>query len=148
VRTYTEILGERFTAVDFSETAFYGLPCIYLMAHQDEEAICIHYAGQTGKLSRRYASHHQLAAARALGATHALVVVAHEAADRLAFETLLRWWFRPPLNLEPPPSHLQAWRAAMHLGKDEAAHLARQAHLAGARSVLPSWTSRPKAPRG
>lgn len=148
MRTHTEILGERFTAVDFSETAFYGLPCIYLMAHQDDEAICIHYAGQTGKLSRRYAAHHQLAAARALGATHALIVVAHDAGDRRAFETLLRWWFQPPLNLEPTPTHLQAWRAAMRLGKDEAGRLARQAHLDGARKLLPAWTSRPRAPHG
>lgn len=146
MRPHSEILGERFTAVDFRETAFYGLPCVYLMAHQDDGGICIHYAGQTARLSQRYASHHQLAAARAMGATHALVLVAQDAGDRRAFETLLRWWFRPPLNLEPTPTHLQAWRAAMHLGKDAIAQLAREAHLSGRHSLLPAWTSRPRAP--
>lgn len=144
----TEILGESFTAVDFGETAFFGLPCVYLMAHQDGADISIQYAGQTSKLSQRYAGHHQLDAAKALGATHALVLVAPEARDRREFETLLRWYFRPPLNLEDIPSHMQAWRAAMHFGKTEIAELARAAHMSGSRPLLPAWTNRPKVARG
>ena len=144
----TEILGEMFTAVDFGETAFFGLPCIYLMAHQDGADISIQYAGQTHSLSQRYAGHHQLEAAKALGATHALVLVAPEARDRREFETLLRWYFRPPLNLENIPSHIQAWRAAMHFEKVEIAELARTAHMSGSQPLLPSWTNRPKVARG
>ena len=144
----TEILGEMFTAVDFGETAFFGLPCIYLMAHQDGADISIQYAGQTHSLSQRYAGHHQLEAAKALGATHALVLVAPEARDRREFETLLRWYFRPPLNLENIPSHIQAWRAAMHFEKIEIAELARTAHMNGTQPLLPSWLNRPKVARG
>ena len=144
----TEILGEMFTAVDFGETAFFGLPCIYLMAHMDGADISIQYAGQTHSLSQRYAGHHQLEAAKALGATHALVLVAPEARDRREFETLLRWYFRPPLNLENIPSHIQAWRAAMHFEKIEIAELARTAHMSGTQPLLPSWTNRPKVVRG
>ena len=139
-----EILGEMFTAVDFGETGFFGLPCVYLMAHQDGDDISIQYAGQTSKLSQRYAGHHQLEAAKALGATHALVLVAPDARDRREFETLLRWHFRPPLNLEETPTHLQAWRAATHFGKTEIADRAREAHMSGAQPLLPAWTNRPK----
>lgn len=143
-----DILGETFTAVAFDETAFYGLPCVYLMAHQDGDDIRIHYAGQTHKLSQRYAGHHQLEAAKALGATHAMVLVAPETRDRREFETLLRWYYRPPLNLEEIPSHMQAWRAAMYFGKNEIAELARAAHMSGAKPLLPAWTNRPRAVRG
>ena len=143
-----EILGETFTAVDFGETAFFGLPCIYLMARQEGDGAVIYYAGQTHSLSQRYAGHHQLEAAKQLGATHALVLVAPEARDRREFETLLRWYFRPPLNLEDIPSHIQAWRAAMHFEKIEIAELARKAHMSGTRPLLPAWTNRPKVARG
>lgn len=139
-----EILGEMFTAVDFGETGFFGLPCVYLMAHQDGADISIQYAGQTSKLSQRYAGHHQLEAAKALGATHALVLVAPDARDRREFETLLRWHFRPPLNLEDIPTHMQAWRAATRFGKADIAELARTAYMTGARPLLPAWTNRPK----
>lgn len=144
----TDILGETFTAVDFDETGFFGLPCVYLMAHMEGGDVRIHYAGQTHSLSQRYAGHHQLAAAKALGATHALVLVAPGARDRREFEMLLRWYYRPPLNLEDIPTHMQAWRAAMHFGKTGIADLARAAHLGGARPLLPAWTNRPKAARG
>lgn len=144
----TDILGETFTAVDFGETAFFGLPCVYLMAHREAEDIRIHYAGQTHRLSQRYAGHHRLQAAKALGATHALVLVAPDARDRREFETLLRWYFRPPLNLEDIPTHMQAWRAATHFGKGDIAEMAHAAHLGGSRPLLPSWSNRPKAARG
>ena len=143
-----EILGEMFTAVDFGETGFFGLPCVYLMAHADGGDVSIQYAGQTHSLSQRYAGHHQLEAAKAMGATHALVLVAPETRDRRAFETLLRWYFRPPLNLEDVPTHTQAWRAAMHFEKADIAELARAAHMSGAQPMLPSWVNRPKVARG
>ncbi len=142
-----EILGEMFAAVAFDETRFFGLPCVYLMGH-DEAGAVIHYAGQTSKLSRRFAGHHQLDAAKARGATHALVLVVPEMRDRRELETLLRWYYRPPLNLEDIPTHMQAWRAAMHCGKPDAAELARAAHMSGAQPLLPAWTNRPKAARG
>ncbi len=142
-----DILGETFTAVDFGETAFFGLPCVYLMARRDGESVTIYYAGQTHSLSQRYAGHHQLKAAKALGATHALVLVAPEARDRREFETLLRWRYRPPLNLEEIPSHMQAWRAAMHFGKAEIAELAHAAHVSAAQPLLPAWLNRPKVAR-
>lgn len=137
-----------FAAVDFDETRFFGLPCVYLMAHEEADGFVIHYAGQTQKLSQRYAGHHQLAAAKARGATQALVLVVPEARDRREFETLLRWVYRPPLNLEGIPTHMQAWRAAMHCGKAEIAELARAAHMSGATAMLPAWSNRPKAARG
>lgn len=143
-----DILGEMFAFVDFGETRFFDLPCVYLMAHEDAAGdIHIHYAGQTGRLKARYAGHHQLAAAKALGATHALVLVVPELRDRREFETMLRWHFRPPLNMEEVPTHMQAWRAAMHCGKAEMAELARAAHMSGARPVLPSASNTPKVAR-
>jgi hypothetical protein len=139
-----DILGEMFAAVAFDETRFFGLPCVYLMAHAEAGTV-IHYAGQTSKLSRRYAGHHQLEAAKVRGATHALVLVVPEIRDRRAFETLLRWYYRPPLNLEEIPTHMQAWRAAMHCGKPDAAELARAAHMGRTQAILPAWVNRPKA---
>lgn len=143
-----EILGEMFAFVDFGETRFFDLPCVYLMAHEDASGINIHYAGQTQRLNARYAGHHQLAAAKAQGATHALVLVVPQARDRREFETLLRWQFRPPLNLEDVPTHMQAWRAAMHCGKQDAAERARAAHLGKAQPVLPPAFTQPKVAGG
>jgi len=143
-----DILGEMFAFVDFGETRFFDLPCVYLMAHEDAAGdIHIHYAGQTGRLKARYAGHHQLAAAKALGATHALILVVPELRDRREFETMLRWHFRPPLNMEEVPTHMQAWRAAMHCGKAGMAELARAAHMSGARPVLASAGNTPKVAR-
>ena len=140
-----DILGEMFALVDFNETRFFDLPCVYLMAHEAADGVLsIHYAGQTQRLSRRYAGHHQLAAAKALGATHALILVAPNPRDRREFETLLRWHFRPPLNAEDVPTHMQAWRAAMHCGKAGVAELARAAHMGGARPMLPPACNTPK----
>lgn len=143
-----EILGEMFTAVDFAETRFFDLPCVYLMAHERADgALAICYAGQTHRLSERYSGHHQLEEARALGATQALVLVVRDARDRRELETLLRWHFRPPLNAEDVPTHMQAWRAAMHCGKAELAAQARAAHLKGASAMLPPWTRTPTTAR-
>jgi hypothetical protein len=144
-----EILGEMFAFVGFGETRFFDLPCVYLMVHEDAAgAIRIHYAGQTHCLSERFAGHHRLDAAMGLGATHALVLVIESEIDRRAFETLLRWEFRPPLNEEPVPEHIQAWRAAQHCGKAETAAKARAAHLKGSRAMLPAWTRKPRAGLG
>lgn len=132
-----EILGEMFAAVPFEETRFFGLPCIYLMAHEEAGNFVIHYAGQTQRLDKRYAGHHQLDAAKARGATHALVLVARNSRDRREFETMLRWFYRPPLNAEDVPSHMQGWRAAMHCGKADVAELARAAHMSCSRGLLP-----------
>ena len=143
-----EILGEMFTAVDFAETRFFDLPCVYLMAHEAaDDALAIHYAGQTHRLSERYAGHHQLEAAKALGATQALVLVVRDARDRRELETLLRWHFRPPLNAEDVPTHMQAWRAAMHCGKADLAEMARAAHLSGSRAMAPPRYTIPKIAR-
>ena len=124
-----EILGEMFTAVELGETRYFELPCVYLMTHEEDGAHRIHYAGQTHCLRDRFSGHHQLTAAKALGATHALVLVIRNERDRREFETLLRWEFRPPLNEEEVPRHMQAWRAAMHCGKAEIAARAKAAHL-------------------
>lgn len=142
-----EILGEMFAFVDFGETRFFELPCVYLMAHEDAQGIHIHYAGQTQRLNARYAGHHQLAAAKALGATHALILIVRETRDRREFETLLRWYFRPPLNLEDVPTHMQAWRAAMHCGKRDAADRARAAHLGKAQPMHTPLFNQPKIAR-
>jgi hypothetical protein len=143
-----EILGEMFASVDFGETRFFDLPCVYLMAHEDADgAMHIHYAGQTGRLNARYAGHHQLAAAKALGATQALILVVRDQRDRREFETMLRWHFRPPLNAEDVPTHMQAWRAAMHCGKADVAEQARAAHMSGAQSLLPPALNAPKVAR-
>ena len=143
-----DIVGEMFAFVDFGETRFFDLPCVYLMAHEDGAGdIHIHYAGQTSRLNARYAGHQQLAAAKALGATNAMILVAPDARDRRQFETMLRWHFRPPLNLEDVPTHMQAWRAAMHCGKADVAELARAAHMSGARLLLPPAYATPKVAR-
>jgi len=145
-----DILGEMFAAVDFAETRSIHLPCVYLMAHEDagrQGVHRIHYAGQTHRLSERFAGHHRLEAAMALGATHALVLVVQSETDRRALETLLRYEFRPPLNEEAVPEHIQAWRAAQHCGKSDVAAKARAAHLKGARSMLPPWTRMPATGR-
>jgi hypothetical protein len=139
-----EILGEMFAAVDFAGTRSIHLPCVYLMAHEESGAHCIHYAGQTHRLSERFSGHHRLDAAVAQGATHALILVVESEMDRRALETLLRYDFRPPLNEEAVPEHIQAWRAAQHCGKAELAARARAAHLSGARPMLPVWTHRPR----
>jgi hypothetical protein len=139
-----EILGEMFTAVDFAETCLFHMPCVYLMAHEEAGAHRIHYVGQTHRLSERFAGHHRLDAAIALGATHALILVVGSELDRRAFETLLRYEFRPPLNEEAVPEHIQAWKAAQHCGKIELAAKARLAHLKGARQMLPPWSRTPK----
>jgi len=144
-----EILGEMFAFVDFSETRFFDLPCVYLMAHEDASgAIHIHYAGQTHRLSKRYAGHHQLAAAQVLGATHALVLIVRDARDRREFETMLRWHFRPPLNAEDVPTHMNAWRAAMHCGKTDVALRAKAAHLGQAHPMHAPVFNQPKVARG
>lgn len=140
-----EILGEMFTAVEFANTRSIHLPCVYLMAHEEGGAHRIHYAGQTHRLSERFSGHHQLDAAIALGATRALILIVQSDMDRRAFETLLRYEFRPPLNEEAVPEHIQAWRAAQHCGKADLAAKARAAHLSGARPMLPPWTRTPKA---
>lgn len=131
-----DILGEMFAFVAFGETRFFDLPCVYLMAHEESDLIHIHYAGQTQRLNARYAGHHQLAAARERGATHALILVVPEAQDRRALETLLRWLFRPPLNQESVPTHMQAWRAATHCGKSGIAEQAKAAHLGRLQPLL------------
>jgi hypothetical protein len=143
-----EILGEMFTAVPFGETKFFGLPCVYLMAHEENGEQVIHYAGQTQRLDKRYAAHHQLEAAKARGATHALVLVVRNARDRREFETMLRWFFRPPLNAEEVPTHMQGWRAAMHCCKADIAELARAAHMSCARALLPPGVGQPMVARG
>ena len=143
-----EILGEMFAFVDFGETRFFDLPCVYLMAHEQADQIHIHYAGQTARLKARYAGHHQLAAAKSLGATHALILVAPDARDRREFETLLRWHFRPPLNQEEAPTHMQAWRAAMHCGKHDIALRAKAAHLGQAQPMQAPVFTQPKIARG
>ena len=75
------------------------------------------------------------------------MLVAPDARDRREFETLLRWYYRPALNLEEVPTHMQAWRAAMHCGKPDIAELARAAHMSGMRPALPAWSLRPAAAR-
>jgi hypothetical protein len=120
-----------FTAVEFGETRFFDLPCVYLMAHEEGGAHRVVYAGQTHCLRERFSGHHQLAAARAAGATHALVLIVRNERDRRELETLLRWELRPPLNAEEIPRAMQAWRAAMHCGKAEIAARARKEHFSG-----------------
>lgn len=142
-----EILGEMFAFVDFGETRFFDLPCVYLMAHEDEQGIHIHYAGQTARLNARYAGHHQLAAAKTLGATHALILIVRDQRDRREFETMLRWHFRPPLNAEDVPTHMQAWRAATHCGKADVAFRARAAHLGQTQPMNISVFNAPKVAR-
>lgn len=136
VEPHIEIFAERFAFVEFVETRFFDLPCVYMMVHKSDEGVYIHYAGQTRSLNARYAGHHRLTAAKARGATHALILVAPDAGDRRALETLLRWRFHPPLNLEQRPTHMQAWRAAVHCGKTEIAEIARAAHLGNVSLVL------------
>lgn len=143
-----EILGEMFAAVPFEETRFFGLPCIYLMVHEDAGNFVVHYAGQTQRLDKRYAGHHQLDAAKARGATHALVLVARNARDRREFETMLRWFYRPPLNAEEVPTHMQGWRAAMHCGKADIAELARAAHMSCSRALLTPAAAQPMSVTG
>ena len=142
-----DVLGEMFTAVPFGETRFFGLPCVYLMVHEEAGEIVIDYAGQTQKLNQRYAGHHQLDAAKARGATHAVVLVVRNARDRREFETMLRWHFRPPLNAEEVPTHMQGWRAAMHCGKADIAELARAAHMSCSRALLPPTATQPMVAR-
>jgi hypothetical protein len=133
-----EILGESFTSVDLGETRFFDLPCVYLMTHEADGAHRVVYAGQTHCLRERFSGHHQLAAARELGATHVLVLVVRSERDRRELETLLRWELRPPLNAEEVPRAMQAWRAAMHCGKADIAARARAAHLNGEQRLAAS----------
>lgn len=143
-----EILGERFAMLALDESRRFGLPCVYLMVHEAEGGFVVHYVGQTSKLNQRYANHHQLPAARARGATHVLVLAAPDARDRREFETMLRWYYRPPLNAEAVPTHMQAWRAAMHCCKADVAELARAAHMSDARALMPAWTNQPRTAEG
>lgn len=143
-----ELLGEMFAVLPLSETRFFSLPCVYLMVHEENDKFVVHYAGQTSRLNQRYASHHQLAAAKARGATHVLVLVVRDARDRLAFETMMRWFYKPPLNAEAVPTHMQGWRAAMHCGKADIAELARASHMTCERGLLPPMATRPAAARG
>lgn len=138
-----EILGEMFAALPFDEARFFNLPCVYLMVHEEGDRFVVHYVGQTSKLNQRYASHHQLAAAKARGATHVLVLVVRDARDRLQFETMMRWFYKPPLNAEEVPTHMQGWRAAMHCGKADIAELARASHMNCERGLLPPAVTRP-----
>jgi predicted GIY-YIG superfamily endonuclease len=142
-----EILSEMFAALPFDEARFFSLPCVYMMAHEEGDTFVVHYVGQTSKLNQRYASHHQLAAAKDRGATHVLVLVVRDARDRLSFETMMRWFYKPPLNAEAVPTHMQAWRAAMHCGKADIAELARASHMTCERGLLPPMATRPVAAR-
>ncbi|MEY2757866.1 MAG: hypothetical protein RIR33_1644 [Pseudomonadota bacterium] len=142
-----EILGEKFAVLPLDETRFFTLPCVYMMVHEENARFVVHYVGQTGKLNQRYASHHQLAAAKAQGATHVLVLVIRDAHDRLAFETMMRWFYKPPLNAEAVPTHMQGWRAAMYCAKADIAELARAAHMNCERGLLPPMATRPVAAR-
>jgi hypothetical protein len=125
-----EILGEWFAQVSFEATRLFDLPCVYLMVQTAAGGVLrVYYAGQTYSLRERYSGHHQLAPARELGATHALVLVARDLRDRLELETLLRWHFRPPLNAQEIPTPMRAWQAAMHCGKAKIAARAKSAHF-------------------
>jgi hypothetical protein len=137
-----EILGEMFTAVEFGETRFYDLPCVYLMAHEREGELRIVYAGQTHCLRERFSGHHQLAAAKALGATHGLVLVVRDQRDRRELETLLRWELRPPLNAEEIPRAMQAWRAAMHFLLEESQKRASSSNSSSTSTFTPAWPDR------
>ena len=143
-----EILGEMFAALPFDEARFFNLPCVYLMVHEEGGNFVVHYVGQTSKLNQRYASHHQLEAAKARGAAHVLVLVVRDVRDRLAFETMMRWFYKPPLNAEEPPTHMQGWRAAMHCGKADIAELARAAHMNCERGLLPPAVKEQVVARG
>ena len=143
-----EILGEMFAALPFDEARSFNLPCVYLMVHEACDNFVVHYVGQTSKLNQRYASHHQLAAAKARGATPVLVLVVRDARDRLAFETMMRWFYKPPLNAEEVPTHMQGWRAAMHCGKADIAELARASHMTCERGLLPPAVKEPVVARG
>lgn len=143
-----EVLGEKFAMLPFDEAKFFTLPCVYLMVHEQGDQLVVHYVGQTSKLNQRYASHHQLAAAKARGATHVLVLVVRDARDRLQFETMMRWFYRPPLNAEEVPTHMQGWRAAMHCGKADIAELARASHMTCERGLLPPMATQPVVAQG
>ncbi len=140
------ILGWEFVIVGFDETRRATQPCVYLMAHEAQPGVHrIHYAGQTHNLAERFAGHHRLDAARALGATHVLAMLVETERDRRALETLLRYELRPPLNEESVPTHVQGWRAAQYCGRPELAAKARAAHLKGAQQMLPPYAA-PFAP--
>jgi hypothetical protein len=146
----TDILGWRFSVIAFAETKGVAQPCVYLMAHEDvrEPGVHrIHYAGQTHNLGERFVGHHRLEAAIALGATHVLALMVVREVDRRALETLLRYEFRPPLNEEVVPTHVQGWRAAQYCGRMEIAAKARSAHLKEERQMLPPWTRMPTTAR-
>lgn len=132
----THILGFDFVVVPFAETRSVQLPCAYLMAHRDPvdtRVHCILYAGQTLNLAQRFAGHHQLAKALTLGATHALASWVEDSDERFWLETLLRYHFRPPLNLEEIPSHLDGWRSALACRQFALAERAKAAHFKGER---------------
>lgn len=134
--------------IPFAGTRRVCEPCVYLMVHRDPGTAGlhqIHYAGQTHNLGERFASHHRLEAAIVRGATHVLAMAVEREIDRRALETLLRYEFRPPLNEEAVPEHIQGWRAAQYCGRPLLAAKARRAHLAGARQMLPPWTRTPKS---
>ncbi len=113
MRQTAHILGWEFVVIGFTETRGVAQPCVYLMAHEEQPGVHrIHYAGQTHSLAERFAGHHRLDAAIALGATHVLAIMVPAERDRRALETLLRYELRPPLNEESVPTHVQGWRAA------------------------------------
>jgi hypothetical protein len=148
VRQTAHILGWEFSVIGFAETRRVTAPCVYLMAHAAEPRVHrIHYVGQTHNLSERFAGHHRLDAARALGATHVLALRVETERDRRALETLLRYELRPPLNEEDVPTHLRGWRAAQACGRPELAAKARAAHLKGSQPLLPPWTRTPTTAR-
>ena len=148
MRQTAHILGWEFVVIGFAETRAVIQPCVYLMAHEAPPGVHrIHYAGQTARLNARYAGHHQLAAAKALGATHALILVVRDQRDRREFETMLRWHFRPPLNLEDAPTHMNAWRAAMHCAKHDVALRAKAAHLGQTQALNAPVFTQPKVTR-
>jgi hypothetical protein len=142
-----DILGWDFVLVPFSETRSVKLPCVYLMAHRDtggERLHRIHYAGQTHNLADRFAGHHQLDAAIAAGATHALALWVEQVNDRLNLETLLRYHYRPPLNAEEAPSHAQGWGAAIACNRPLLAAEARRLQMSNARFA--AWQASAEPP--
>ncbi len=148
MRQTAHILGWEFVVIGFTETRGVAQPCVYLMAHEEQPGVHrIHYAGQTHSLAERFAGHHRLDAAIALGATHVLAIMVPVERDRRALETLLRYELPPPLNEESVPTHVQGWRAAHYCGRPELAAKARAAHLKGSQAMLPAWTNAPKVGR-
>lgn len=145
-----DILGFDFVLVPFAETRAVQLPCVYLMAHRDPGGARlhrIHYVGQTHNLAERFSGHHQLEAATAAGATHALALWVEHAHDRLHLETLLRYHYRPPLNAEEVPTHAQGWGAAIACNRPLLAAEARRAQMLNARFMMRGASMEPPLSR-